>query len=55
MTECLNLRIVRVPNNGKETNVEVLDRQPTGEQAPRTHRTLQGSPQSVRLSNIWVV
>jgi hypothetical protein len=55
MTECLNLIIIRVANNGKETNVEVLHRQLTGERAPRTHQTLQDSPQSVRLSSSWVV
>jgi hypothetical protein len=51
MIECLKLTIVRVANSGKEINVEVLHWQPTGERAPRTHQTLQGSPQSVRLSS----
>jgi hypothetical protein len=55
MTECLNLTIVRVANSGKETHVEVLHRQLTGERAPRTHQTLQGNPQSVRLSSNQVV
>jgi hypothetical protein len=55
MTECLNLTIVRVANNGKEINVEVLHRQLAGERAPRTHQTLQDSPQSVRPSSSQVV
>jgi isopentenyl diphosphate isomerase/L-lactate dehydrogenase-like FMN-dependent dehydrogenase len=55
MTECLNLTIVRVANIGNETHVEVLQRQLTGERAPRTHQTLQGNPQSVHLSNSRVV
>jgi hypothetical protein len=55
MTECLNLTIVCVANNGKETHVEVLHRQLTGERAPRTHQTLQGNPQSVHMSNSRVV
>jgi hypothetical protein len=55
MTECLNLTIVRVANNGKEINVEVLHRQLIGERAPRTHQTLQDSPQSVRLNSSRVV
>jgi hypothetical protein len=55
MTECLNLTIVRVANSGKETNVEILHRQLTGEQAPRTHQTLQDSPQSVHLRSSRVV
>jgi hypothetical protein len=55
MTECLNLATVRVANNGKETHVEVLHRQLTGERAPRTHQTLQGNPQNVHLSSSRVV
>jgi DNA polymerase III delta prime subunit len=55
MTECLNLTIVQVANSGKETHAEVLHRQLTGEQAPRTHQTPQGNPQNVHLSSSWVV
>jgi hypothetical protein len=40
MTECLNLTTDRVANSRKETHVEVLHRQLTGERAPRTHQTL---------------
>jgi hypothetical protein len=55
MTECLNLTTVRVANNGKETHVEVLHRQMTGERAPRIPQTLQGNPQSIHLSSSRVV
>jgi hypothetical protein len=55
MTECLNLKIVPVANNGKETHVEVLHRQLTGERMPRTHQTLLGNPQNVHLSSSRVV
>jgi hypothetical protein len=55
MTECLKLTIVRVANSRKEINVEVLHRQLTGERMPRTHRNLQGNPQSVHLSSSRVV
>jgi hypothetical protein len=55
MTECLNLTTILVANRGKETHVEVLHRQLTGERAPRTHQTLQGNPQSVHLSSSQVV
>jgi hypothetical protein len=49
------LTTVRVANSGKETHVEVLHRQLTGERTPRTHRILQGNPQSVHLSSSRVV
>jgi hypothetical protein len=45
MTECLNLIIVRVANCGKETHVEVLHRQLTGE---RTHKQQPGSVNAIK-------
>jgi hypothetical protein len=33
------IAIVRVANSGKETHIEVLHRQLTGERVPRTHQT----------------